>query len=98
MPCGDPWDPETNLRRANQLNQELTVMLCEALRLLEGRTRSGTIDAIATVKLRQWWAKHKAEDEAREKKEKHEAHLEKVKKRVLSKLTAEEKEAFGIKE
>jgi hypothetical protein len=66
---------------------------CEALKILELR---GFIGDISPRTLR-WWAMHKQMDAAREAREAKAKAQDEAQKRALSKLTAEEAEALGLK-
>lgn len=94
MPCSDggvPYGPTPSELAAMEFARRAPGMLCSACRALE----QFGFDFDLNPELSDWWAKHKREDEAREKREAKE-RLEKeqvveIAKKPFNKLTAADK-------
>lgn len=94
MPCSDggvPYPPSPDEIAREKFAKRAPSLLCSACRALE---RFG-YDFDENPELSEWWAKHKAEDEERERKEQAKRlELERVNeiiKKPFKNLTAEEK-------
>jgi hypothetical protein len=84
MPCTDggvPYERDTVMEdRLKRRVTKLESLLCSTCRELEERK----YDFDKNPRLSEWWAKHKAEDEERERKELQEMNRRKLAKHIAS--------------
>jgi hypothetical protein len=92
MPCRDYSEGEEINRLVGKINT-LTRIACNAFNVLEN---SKLLDA-ASLEARQWWGEHKEKDERRMRSELEEINKKRLRDRLLSSMTSEEKESLGIK-
>ncbi len=76
------------------------IELCAMLRSMDSDARTALLNRPNSPKaqrLRLWWQKHEAEDNARIEKEKKERQKAIIRRGVVERMTDEEREAFGFK-
>jgi hypothetical protein len=112
MPCRDYYDENPSLYYQNtvqELKNQISFAesaLCQTLQAFE-RTVPGSIDIMSLIDfkaagitredLATWWIEHKRRDAVAAKAAQAKAEKAKLREAALSKLTAEEKKALGIK-
>ena len=89
MPCVTDGSAEDR-EEANRV----TDMLCRVCALMETNWDVCKEDMPPDVLA--WWAEHKKKDKKRKKEEQKQERKKKVRKEVIEKLTAEERDALGI--
>ena len=111
MPCRVEEDWDTTPRRVERHGMELAdfeAALCGVFTAAEEGAVVGGLEGLLDVVdwkeagiqrrvVKTWWRKHKAEDEARRLREAAEQRKATLKAAALSKLTAEERAALGLK-
>lgn len=94
MPCNDGYGPSSSMSNyANELERErntLRALLCEACGMIE----NGQYEM--SVSLRKWWKAHKRADAKRRQELKEQKILRGIAKKVVGRLTPEEKEALAF--
>lgn len=111
MPCRDPMDWDVTPHRVERHGMDLAdfeAALCGVFTAAEEGAVVGGLEGLLDVVdwkeagvqrrvVKTWWRKHKAEDEARRAREAEEMRTAVLKAAALSKLTAEERAALGLK-
>lgn len=110
MPCRDPmdWDDVDRSTRHGMSLSDFEAVLCGVFTAAESGAVTGGLDGLLDVidwkeagvqrrMVKTWWRGHKAEDERRRVREAEERRKADLKASALSKLTAEERAALGLK-
>ena len=93
MPCYDADADAAYERRLEGKVHELTRLLCEACETLE---TIFPMSLLTGTPLGDWWAAHKAADEARKAREEANLAQEQAKKELIARLSPAERELLGI--
>lgn len=102
MPCQSydtAWATGSSDYEVRKLKQEADRLARIACKAMEALTRADQADFLLLKddEVREWWIRHQEDDRRAQEKEAARLRREQVKKDALAKLTAEEREALGIK-
>jgi hypothetical protein len=102
MPClsyDTQWAAKSDDYEIRKLKQEADRLARIACKAMEALTRADQADFLLLKddEVREWWIRHQEDDRRAQEKEAARLRREQVKQEALSKLTAEEREALGIK-
>lgn len=92
MPCSDggytTGEPALSMKRVDRLSN----LLCEACKLLDKSPGTGAMSKA----LAKWWRQHQKRDAERVAREKEVESQERLRKKILKKLTPKERKALGV--
>jgi hypothetical protein len=102
MPCrdyettSDYSDYEAEIRALTKQNDRLARIACKAMTALEEAGQEDFL-LLKDEEVREWWKKHKEADAKAKAEREEKARIARIKKEALAKLSAEERQALGIK-
>ena len=98
MPCRDYEADYDNSyeRNLKDQNDRLARIACKAMTALEEAGQEDFL-LLKDEEVREWWKKHKEADAKAKAEREEKARIARIKKEALAKLSAEERQALGIK-